>query len=667
MDAQSVPSRGRGRGQSSSGRGRGKTQSESSRGKGPSRGRGRAQPTPNVINIPSPEKKPQKERVRWESISADEYSTTYSFVKFSDDLKALLLRKYNNLTQEIWDVIMGSARMHSAMIAGNITEKQVMDEDRIVNEFGVSMEDIAAASSQVIFEKPPYEGIPPTTFNIPGDTGIVTIGSLSFEITSEVYDSLMKLIPGKEDEKAPKFYDTFLKYALLGLGTELFSLVGRDMYKWIRKSADKGVTVLECFASPFDVTYKKSYCSIHQSDPGSKGNFFIYLASLLNSQNATPHLFVAHPPDNEAIVINALGGMMGYILKSPRSGIILFLERPNKYLDNTIAEGNLGLKISLVTSKGYFIYLIGRTPDISFLQPKDIDNAKYTGSSFVELLTGSNQDIVKRLRGLIERTLRDIISGHLLASVYQELGVNFPETDLEIYDRFKLPVDANKETKARFRSKAIKASQEPIKDDWSISTDASARARRRAEEMSPYIIKLKDMEGGYLDVGCADGSISVEVANIVSPSVIIGADVKDYIHPSLRDRISFAESSDTLYNSLKDSSLKLVTAIVALHHISNIKAMIQNIYRALIPGGVFFIREHEFPSDDAQGMIFVGHMFYSYVVGDKSYDEALEMNALYPRTKEDLIDFITSVGFKLENVIDMKTNDFIYHAQFIKM
>lgn len=127
-----------------------------------------------------------------------------------------------------------------------------------------------------------------------------------------------------------------------------------------------------------------------------------------------------------------------------------------------------------------------------------------------------------------------------------------------------------------------------------------------------------------LDVGCAEGSITVMVGRYLqlSPENIHGCDIESR-NDKYKDQFQFKHlnNNEPYVLPYDDQTFDVVLALMSLHHIPNRVGMLSEIKRILKPGGLLIIREHNCISKGLEIVLDVVHGFYSMV-----WSEPKEMN-----------------------------------------
>ena len=110
--------------------------------------------------------------------------------------------------------------------------------------------------------------------------------------------------------------------------------------------------------------------------------------------------------------------------------------------------------------------------------------------------------------------------------------------------------------------------------------------------------RIKRALGGraYLDVGCADGSITVAMAESLDldRARTLACDVSDLVEPRLRGRLTFAKNSPTEI-PFGDGAVGLVSMNMVAHHFAHPAAMFAEARRVAGRGALLLLREHDPP------------------------------------------------------------------------
>jgi SAM-dependent methyltransferase len=133
--------------------------------------------------------------------------------------------------------------------------------------------------------------------------------------------------------------------------------------------------------------------------------------------------------------------------------------------------------------------------------------------------------------------------------------------DSEIYSNLRELSSRNEEMRSKMQARAI---------------------YRYFSRMVPRSFRPKK----YLDIGCGDGLITKFMAGYFG---LKSADCVEIKPPSGVEQVDFA--TDT--SKFGDESFDVVTAVMALHHVSDLDKMVSEISRVMKPGGYLLIKEHD--------------------------------------------------------------------------
>lgn len=181
------------------------------------------------------------------------------------------------------------------------------------------------------------------------------------------------------------------------------------------------------------------------------------------------------------------------------------------------------------------------------------------------------------------------------------------------------------------------------KDHDSARGWATDRSRERADEVLRLVHPMMSVKshgndgvGRMLDIGCADGRITALIGQGLGmdKADVVGCDsVQDmHVGEGRRDpgftfvqlppfeglAWSPPEGPRVRLLPFEDESFSVVTALMTLHHIRDLKGYLDEVFRVLRPGGVFVFREHDVRSQlTADVLDFVhGMHFRTWVAQD---------------------------------------------------
>ncbi len=91
----------------------------------------------------------------------------------------------------------------------------------------------------------------------------------------------------------------------------------------------------------------------------------------------------------------------------------------------------------------------------------------------------------------------------------------------------------------------------------------------------------------YLDVGCNNGKLTKEIAELINPGAVYGCDVAE----DLVKGINYFSS--TKFDK-QDIKFDFITCFMVFHHLGdNFDYVLSNIIRCLAQNGILFIKEHD--------------------------------------------------------------------------
>ena len=123
---------------------------------------------------------------------------------------------------------------------------------------------------------------------------------------------------------------------------------------------------------------------------------------------------------------------------------------------------------------------------------------------------------------------------------------------------------------------------------------------RTAENSAGYLLPHLSTGQRMLDIGCGPGNITCDLARLVAPATVIGADLAaDVIAqattaiPSDVTNVSF-ETADIYSLRFADASFDVVHAHQVLQHLSDPVAALREMRRVVAPGGVVAARDSDY-------------------------------------------------------------------------
>lgn len=170
------------------------------------------------------------------------------------------------------------------------------------------------------------------------------------------------------------------------------------------------------------------------------------------------------------------------------------------------------------------------------------------------------------------------------------------------------------------------------------------RGRNRAEQLAPLVEPWLNGRsvGLYVDVGCAEGNITEALGQLLKANHIAGCDVIPLTTSPTFDFTLLTEKYKLPY---ADKDADVVSAIMSLHHMENLDAMLSEIDRILAPGGIFIIREHDLQDPKKQLYIDLLHAFYAMMWSDPPEIPSFTTHWSKYRSRIEWADIMKSKGF----------------------
>jgi len=139
-----------------------------------------------------------------------------------------------------------------------------------------------------------------------------------------------------------------------------------------------------------------------------------------------------------------------------------------------------------------------------------------------------------------------------------------------------------------------------------------SRLQRLARQMIRNINK-------YLDLGCGDGSLTLEIANIFQCSEVWGVDIDENAlnSASMRGIKVLKVDLNTQKIPLPNETFELVTAFDVIEHLWNTDNLISEAYRLLKRGGYFILTTPNLASWINRLLFLFGYLPFHYEVSPK--------------------------------------------------
>ena len=228
---------------------------------------------------------------------------------------------------------------------------------------------------------------------------------------------------------------------------------------------------------------------------------------------------------------------------------------------------------------------------------------------FKEIYKSPNETYKWRLENLICKHVNDVTNKRKITNIVQDL-IKAEIDDEQIYDRLH----------HLFHNEAFGTR---LDEGW-----ASNRGSSKADEIIKFLPR-GFRPGNFLDVGCAEGSITGELgaALHLPPERVHGCDIRDI--PS-NDKFTFRlidsseDNQDSLLDLYKDvydsdGGFDFIAVQMCLHHIvekNKIQNLLNQIYKLLKKDGILLIKEHDSDSKYMDYLLDIFHGMYARVWSD---------------------------------------------------
>jgi SAM-dependent methyltransferase len=176
-----------------------------------------------------------------------------------------------------------------------------------------------------------------------------------------------------------------------------------------------------------------------------------------------------------------------------------------------------------------------------------------------------------------------------------------------------------------------------------IATSGNIRENSRVRDILPLISNLSlPPATAYLDVGCAEGKITAAMGQALHLPIenIWGTDIIPLTHTP---GFIFTQITDPAHLPYASESVYFMTALMSLHHMTEVEASLREMYRVAQPGAILVVREHDNLDDNFAALLDVLHAFYMYVW--PVFPETQDYYAQY-RSRSEWRNLLSSTGFK---------------------
>jgi len=160
------------------------------------------------------------------------------------------------------------------------------------------------------------------------------------------------------------------------------------------------------------------------------------------------------------------------------------------------------------------------------------------------------------------------------------------------------------------------------------------------------IIKSLNLQNinSLLDYGCANGTITLELAKQLHINNMYGADIKDLINPNFNFILL---KNNNLMPTVKTKSIDFINASMVLHHVKDINETLSEFKRIISDKGIIVIREHDCRNKSFSTFLDILHGLYSLVWSEPIEDPTfIKTYESYYKSYEELDKLFRFYGFQ---------------------
>jgi len=147
-----------------------------------------------------------------------------------------------------------------------------------------------------------------------------------------------------------------------------------------------------------------------------------------------------------------------------------------------------------------------------------------------------------------------------------------------------------------------------------------------------------------LDYGCANGTITKELARQLNINNIYGADIKDSINPNFNFILL---QNNNLMPTIKNNSIDFINASMVLHHVKDIDQTLNEFKRIISSKGIIVVREHDCRNESFSTFLDILHGLYSLVWSEPMEDpDFVKTYEAYYKSYDEWDKLFRSYGFQ---------------------
>ena len=169
----------------------------------------------------------------------------------------------------------------------------------------------------------------------------------------------------------------------------------------------------------------------------------------------------------------------------------------------------------------------------------------------------------------------------------------------------------------------------------------------------------------YLDVGCNNGYLTVEIGKILrlSKNNIYGIDVGSFTYQKIVPTTGFIYNEyDGIHIPFENQKFDFLTLLMVLHHVKYYGVLLTEINRVMKNDGILLIKEHDIFDDPLSTLMLIEHMIYDMAEYAVTYENFI--NSYYHKTfsKKELIEIMKNHGF---TKLDIDPNNAVSQQRYV--
>lgn len=202
-------------------------------------------------------------------------------------------------------------------------------------------------------------------------------------------------------------------------------------------------------------------------------------------------------------------------------------------------------------------------------------------------------------------------------------------------------------------------------DPITASKDRAIKTAKTIKSFFPYVHYTN--VNNYLDIGCEDCNIPIEVGKIFSAKNVYCINIEDWestYQLTVTANYSNKKCNFQFYDGVNipfgDNFFNVCTILMVIHHVEKLEQLIKDVHRVLVKNGYLIIKEHDANSEGLKKLIEVQHYIYDTIYFGR-YIENYKVDYL---SMEDLKKILIKNGFKFIKIKRLNNITKSYYAVY---